>query len=178
MLLNLSKRIQGWAKGWLVLSLIAAFIILVNLPLGDPELISASLDGRIGYTPEQAYAAISSYGSAGRTQMIWIHLADMILITLYTSLFCLSISWLFKRGYQPDSKMQTMNLVPLVGGLFDVMENIWILTMLLIYPTESILVGWLSTVFTTDKYLMGVMIISLLLLGVVKAAINKFKVQE
>ncbi len=71
-----------------------------------------------------------------------------------------------------------MNLVPLVGGLFDVMENIWILTMLLIYPTESILVGWLSTVFTTDKYLMGVMIISLLLLGVVKAAINKFKVQE
>ncbi len=90
MLLNLSKRIQGWAKGWLVLSLIAAFIILVNLPLGDPELISASLDGRIGYTPEQAYAAISSYGSAGRTQMIWIHLADMILITLYTSLFCLS----------------------------------------------------------------------------------------
>ena len=178
MIQDISRRIQGWARGWLVLSLIAVFFLFINLPLGDPVLISTSLDGQIGYTPEQAFSAISSYGTTGRTQMIWIHLGDFILITLYTSLFCLSISWLFKRGYKPNSKMQILNLVPVVGGIFDVMENIWIIIMILIYPTKSLIIGSLSTIFTTGKYIMGLIIISLLLLGVVKAAINRFKVQE
>ncbi|MFN2146413.1 MAG: hypothetical protein ACK2T7_13760 [Anaerolineales bacterium] len=178
MLEKLSKHIQDWAKGWLVLTLIAIFILFVNLPLGDPELISRSLDGQIGYTPEQAFSTIASYGDAGRAQMIWIHLADMILIALYTSMFCFSISWLFKRGYKPDRKMQQMNLVPLLGGLFDVIENIWILTMILIYPSRPMVIGWLSTIFTTGKYILGVPIILLLLLGLVKAAMNRFKIKD
>jgi hypothetical protein len=178
MLQNLSKHIQSWAKGWLILVLIAAFVILINLPLGDPELISNSLDGQIGYTSEQAYAKIASYGDTGRTQMIWIHLADMLLIALYTSLFCLSISWLFKRGYKLDSKMQRLNLVPLLGGVFDVIENIWVVTMILIYPSRPMVIGWLSTIFTTGKYILGIPIILLLLLGLIKAAMNRFQEQE
>jgi hypothetical protein len=178
MLLKLSENIQRWAKGWLVLSSIAVFGLLITLPLGDPALISQSLDGQVGYTPEQAFSAISSYGNAGRTQMIWIHLGDFVLIFLYAAVFCLSISWLFKRGFKLNSRMQSLNLVPLVGGLFDVMENIWILSMIFLYPTKSIIIGWLSTIFTTGKYIMGIPIISLLLIGLVKAAINRFKRQE
>jgi hypothetical protein len=80
MLQDISEYIHGWARGRLVLTLIAVFVLFINLPLGDPALISTSLDGRIGYTPEQAYSAISSYGNIGRTQMIWIHLGYFILI--------------------------------------------------------------------------------------------------
>lgn len=178
MLLKFSKHFSSWAKGWLVLFLIAVFVLFINLPLGDPDLISESLDGRVGYTPDQAYSAIASYGSSGRMQMIWIHLGDFILIALYTSIFCLSISWLFKRGFTPNNIMQRMNLVPVVGGLFDVLENVGILTMILIYPTKSIVVGWFSTIFTTAKYIMGIPIISLVLIGLVKGAINKFKIQN
>lgn len=83
-----------------------------------------SLDGQFAYTPEQAFSVVASYGDNGRAQMIWIHLGDFILITLYTSMFCLSISWVFQRGFKLDSRMQRLNLVPVLGGFFDVMENI------------------------------------------------------
>ena len=178
MLIKISERIQSWAIGWLILSFIVGFVLFINCPLGDPALISISLDGRIGYTPEQAFSAVSSYGNGGRLQMIWIHLGDFILIALYTSVFCLSISWLFKRGFKIDSKMQRLKLFPVVGGLFDVMENVWILTMILLYPAKPMVVGWLAIISTTGKYIMSFPIISVLMIGKLKAGMNGFKVQD
>ena len=112
MLSRISDRFHTWAKGWLILSIIAAFVLLVNLPLADPTLISMSLDGQFAYTPEQAFSAVASYGDHGRVQMIWIHLGDFILITLYTSMFCLSLSWLFQRSFKLNSRMQRLRLYP------------------------------------------------------------------
>jgi hypothetical protein len=178
MLSRISDRFHAWARGWVLLFLIAAFVLLVNLPLSDPALLSLSLDGKFAYTPDQAFSAVASYGDAGRVQMIWIHLGDFILITFYTLLFCLSISWLFQRGFKRDSKMQRLNLVPIIGGLFDVMENIWILILILAYPAQPEAVAWLSTVFTTGKYIMGIPIVLLLVIGLVKAAMNGFKVRQ
>jgi hypothetical protein len=178
MLSRISDHFRAWANGWVILSIIAAFVLLINLPLADPTLISMSLDGQFAYTPEQAFSAVASYGDNGRVQMLWIHLADFILITLYTSMFWLTISWLFQRGFQLDSRIQRLNLVPILGGFFDLMENIWIITLLLIYPAQPTLVAWSSTIFTTAKYIMGIPIILLLLIGLVKAAMNRFKVQE
>jgi hypothetical protein len=178
MLSRISDRFHTWAKGWLILSIIAAFVLLVNLPLADPTLISMSLDGQFAYTPEQAFSAVASYGGNGRVQMIWIHLADFILITLYTSMFCLSISWLFQRGFKLDSRMQRLNLVPILGGFFDVMENIWIITIILVYPARPTVVGWLSTISTMGKYIMGIPIVLLLVIGLIKAAMSRFKVQK
>lgn len=178
MLSRISDRFHTWAKGWLILSIIASFVLLVNLPLADPALVSISLDGRFAYTPEQAFSAVAAYGDAGRVQMIWIHLGDFILITLYTSMFGLSISWLFQRGFKLDSRMQKLNLVPVLGGFFDVMENIWIVIMILVFPAQPTVVAWLSTISTMGKYILGVPIVLLLLIGLIKAAMNRFKVQE
>ena len=178
MLSKISDRFHTWAKGWLILSIIAAFVLLVNLPLADPTLVNMSLDGQFAYTPEQAFSMVASYGDAGRVQIIWIHLADFILITLYTSMFCLSISWLFQRGFKLDSRMQRLNVVPILGGFFDVLENVWIITIILVYPARPTVVAWLSTISTMGKYIMGIPIVSLLVIGLVKAAMNRFKVQE
>ena len=178
MLSRISDRFHTWAKGWLILSIIAAFVLLVNLPLADPTLVNMSLDGQFAYTPEQAFSMVASYGDAGRVQMIWIHLADFILITFYTAMFCLSISWLFQRGFKLDSRMQRLNVVPILGGFFDAMENVWIITMILVYPAQPIAVAWLSTISTMGKYIMGIPIVLLLVIGLVKAATNRFKLQE
>jgi len=75
-------------------------------------------------------------------------------------------------------KMQRLNLVPVLGGFFDVMENVWIITMILVYPARPTVVAWLSTISTMGKYIMGVPIVLLLVIGLVKAAMNRFKVQE
>jgi len=178
MMSRISARFHTWAKGWVILSIIAAFVLLVNLPLVDPDLLSMSLDGQFAYTPEQAFSAVASYGDNGRAQMIWIHLADFVLITLYTSMFCLSISWLLQRGFKLDGRMQRLNLVPVLGGFFDVMENIWIMAIILVHPAQPTVVAWLSTISTTGKYIMGVPIVLLLLIGLVKAAMNRFRLQK
>ena len=178
MLTRISKQLHAWAKGWRILLIIAVFILLINLPLADPELVNKSLDGRFAYTPEEAFSAISSYGDVGRLQMIWIHLGDFILIALYTLMFGLSISWLLQRAFKLNSILQRMNLVPILGGFFDVMENIWIMTMILVYPAQPKTVAWLSTISTSSKYILGVPIILLLLIGFIKAAFNQFRVQK
>ena len=178
MLSKISDKIQSLAKGWLVLIIIAAFVLLINLPIADPDLVSMSLDGQFAYTPEHAFSAVASYGEDGRTQMIWIHIADFILIFFYTSMFCFSISWLFIRSFKLDSRMQQLNLVPLLGGFFDVMENIWILILILAYPAQPRVVAWLSTFFTTSKYVMSIPIFLLLMIGLVKTLMNRFKVKE
>ena len=147
------------------------------MPIADPALLNLSLDGQFAYTPEQAFSAVASFGESGRIQMIWIHLADFLLIALYTSMFCLSISWLFRRGFAPGSRLQQLNLVPILGGIFDGMENIWILILILAYPARPAAVAWLATIFTTGKYLLGVPIILLLVIGLVAAALNRFKVR-
>jgi hypothetical protein len=177
MLTELSNRIHAWAKGRLILAVIAAFVLLINLPLADPALLETSLDGKFAYTPEEAFSAVASYGENGRAQLIGIHLADFLLIALYTAMFCLLISWLFRRGFAPGSAMQRLNLVPILGGFFDVMENIWIMAMILAYPARPAAVAWLATVSTTGKYIMGIPILLLLAVGLVKAAMNGFKVR-
>jgi len=35
------------------------------------------------------------------------------------------------------------------------MENVWIVTMIIVYPARPGVVGWLASLFTTGKYLMG-----------------------
>jgi hypothetical protein len=93
-------------------------------------------------------------------------------------MFGLSISWLFQRGFKLDSRMQKLNLVPVLGGFFDVMENIWIMIMILVFPAQPTVVAWLSTISTMGKYILGIPIVLLLLIGLIKAAMNRFKVQE
>lgn len=178
MLSDLSNRLHDQAKGWLILVVIALFALLANLPLADPALLSRSLDGRVGYTASEALSAVASYGDDGRVQMIWIHLADFMLVVVYTTMFSLSLSWLLRRSFVPESRMQKLNLVPVLGGLFDVLENIWIITLLLLYPDQPTAVAWLAAIFTMGKYIMGVVIVLLLVMGLVKAASNRFRVQH
>lgn len=178
MLSKVSDSIYDWARGWLVLALIGAFLLLANLPLADPALLSQSLDGQFAYTPQQAFSAVASYGDDGRAQMIWIHLGDFLLITLYTAMFCLSISWLFQRGFKLNSRLRKLNLIPLLGGLFDVTENIFIIAMILAYPARPFALAWLATISTMGKFILSVPIVLLLLTGLVMALKNGFKVQK
>ena len=179
MITQLSDRLYTWAKGWRVLASLAAFMTLILMPpLADPDLLSQSLDGMVFYTPERAFSAIASYGEAGRTQMMWVHLADFLLILVYTSMFCLSISWLLQRGFEPAHKMRRLNVLPIIGGLFDGLENLCVMALILAYPARPVALAWLSTVFTTSKYSSIVLILLPLLIGLVKAGVNGFKVQR
>jgi hypothetical protein len=181
MLSKLSRRFHSWARGWLILALFAAFVVFVavTLPLlqAAPGGSIVSLDAQIFYTPEKAFSTVASYGDAGR---FWIRIYltwDIVNPILYTLGFSLLISWLFQRGFKPASKLQELNVLPVGAGLFDLLENLSIVTLLAVYPAKPAVVAWLSTICTVSKMsLLGVSAL-LVLVGLVKAATNRFKKQ-
>jgi hypothetical protein len=181
MLSKLSRLFHYWARGWLVLALFAAFVVYVAVTL--PVLQDApggnieALDAQFFYTPEKAFTTVASYGDAAglwtRLYLTW----DIVNPILYTLAFSLFISWLFQRSFNPESKMQKLNILPAGAGLFDLFENIGIVTLLVVYPTQPVVVAWLCTVCTMIKVsFLGVSTL-LILIGLVKAGMNRLKRQ-
>jgi len=181
MLAKISRLFHSWARGWLILALFAAFVVFVAVTL--PVLQAApggsivSLDAQFFYTPEEAFSTVGSYGDASR---FWIRIYltwDIVNPILYTLAFSLLISWLFQRSFKPGSNLQKLNVLPVGAGLFDLLENISIVTLLAAYPAQLTVVAWLSTVCTMSKTsFLGVSTL-LILFGVVRAAMNRFKKQ-
>jgi len=182
MLSKLSRLFYSWARGWLILALFVVFVVFeaVTLPLlqAAPGSSIVSLDAQFFYTPEKAFSILASYGDAGR---FWIRIYltwDIVNPILYTLTFSLIISWIFQRSIKPGSKLHKLNVLPVGAGLFDLLENICIVTLLTVYPAQPAVVAWLSTVCTISKMSFLGMSTLLILVGLVKAAMNRFKKPE
>jgi hypothetical protein len=173
--------LHSWTKGWLILALLAFFAGFVALTL--PFLQKApggsieSLDARIFYSPDEAYSTVGSYGDASqfwiRTYLTW----DIVNPVIYTLIFGLGLSWLFQRSFSSDSKLQMLNVAPVGAGLFDVLENIFIVVLLTVYPTHLTGVAWLAAVSTLGKTIFLGASAALMLVGLVGATLNRFKKQ-
>ena len=184
MLSTLSNRLHSWAKGWVVIIVFVANVgfIAVTLPLlgriypAGSELVS--LDDPVFHTAEEIFSIMESWGDGGRTYQLWFHLTwDLIYPVLGFLFVALSISWLLQRGFKPGSKLQRLNLVAL-GSVFDLLENICLVGMIVVYPAQPAVVAWLKTIFTMSKYGYAIPLILVVLIGLVAAARNRFRVQE
>jgi hypothetical protein len=181
MLTKISGLFHSWARGWLILALFATFVVFIAITLpvlqASPGGTIESLDARFFYTPEEAFSTVGSYGEASR---FWIRIYltwDIVNPILYTLTFGLLISWLFQRSFKSGSKLQKLNVVPVGAGLFDLLENFSIVILLLAYPAQYTVVAWLSTVCTMSKIILLGVSILLILIGVVGAALKRFKKQ-
>ena len=145
--------------------------VLQTAPGGSIE----SLDTKFFYTPEQAFSTVGSYGDASRFWSRIYFSWDIVNPILYTLAFSLLISWIFQRSFKPSNKLQKLNVVPVVAGLFDILENISIVILLTTYPAQLAVVAWISTVFTMSKIILLGVSTLLILIGVVGAAMHRFK---
>ena len=147
-------RISGWitaiASGRMVLASLAGFImsaIVINgRPFGALQLLDITggvglLDTKVLYTPEQAYAHLTSMGEAGRAfDLTHIVPLDFVFPFLYTLFSAVAISW------------HRLNVVPLIGGLGDYLENFGIIVMLLAWPQQIPAVAWFTMVACFFKF--------------------------
>jgi hypothetical protein len=174
MLVRISHRLDRWARGWLVLALIVAFVAFeaVTLPMlrRAPGGDIVSLDARFFYTPQEAFSTIGSYAAA-RPFWIRVYLTwDIVNPVLYTLIFALALSWIFQRAFDAGSQIQRMNLLPLGAGLLDLLENACIVALFAIYPAHADIVAWLATVSTMGKVSLLCLSTLLILLGMIKLA--------
>ena len=185
MLKKISETLRKYANGWLVLLFFAGevFFNAVILPARQAQIEASSggtgpIDIQLFYTPEKVYSMVESYGEAGRASYRTFELTgDIIYPIVYTLFFSLFITWLFQRGFPPTSKMQALNVIPLGGWLFDLLENLGIVTMLSVFPSTPDGLAWITAIATLIKWLFATATIVLILVGLVKAAMNGFKKQ-
>ena len=186
MLQNISNRFYAWAKGWLVLVLLvldvffAGFIMpLIGGLMQDGTGLIQPLDLMMFNTPDKLFAMIERYGDSTRNFYRNVELtADILYPIIYLFAFGLMISWLFERGFASGSSMRKWNVMPVGAFIFDMLENLTIVTLLSIFPNQPIILGWLLFLFTTVKWLFAFTSIALILLGLVMALKNGFKKQN
>lgn len=136
------------------------------------------LDLMFFFTPEQAFNMIEKYGPDGRALYTKIQLtADIIYPIIYTLFFGLLISWLFQRGFKPESNMQRWNAMPVGAWFFDMLENLGIVTMLTMYPAKPAVMAWITMIFGSLKWAFAFGSIGLVLAGLVRAIMNGFQKQ-
>jgi hypothetical protein len=136
------------------------------------------LDLMFFYTPAQAFEMMDRYGKAGRSVYLKIELtADIIYPIIYTLFFGLLLSWLFQRAFKPESKMQKWNVMPVGAWFFDLLENVGVVSMLMMYPSKPDVLAWLTMLFGLLKWAFFLVTMGLVLVGLVRAAMNRFRKQ-
>ncbi len=171
----LGKRISDWLRrvsvGWVALLALLVFVLFSGLVLPQQAAKaeqetggSDSPDTSFFYTPSDLYQMAESYGEVGRQAYIRARFTfDLIWPLVYAFFLTTAISWTFGRAFPSDSRWQGANLTPLLGTIFDYLENVSTSLVMFRYPDQTMVVDVLAPLFTVVKWgLLGASFVLLL----------------
>lgn len=141
------------------LGLMIVFMIFV-LPAQAEEAASQSEaeqspDTSFYYSPEDLYQMAGEYGETGRQSYIharWTF--DLIFPLVYTTFLAVGISWFSQRLNNWPEILNLANLLPILGGLFDLLENIAVTLVFSTYPTWLYAALVSASIFTPIKWVL------------------------
>ena len=157
-------RISDWlsqvSTGWMALAGLVIFLLFSALVLPRQSAAAEEVAGGAGspdtsifYSPADLYQMAEAYGEEGRSAYIRARFTfDVIWPLVYTLFLGTAISWLFGRAFASDSRLQRANLAPVLGALFDYLENVSTSLVMLRYPDQTAVVDVLAPVFTLLKW--------------------------
>lgn len=68
-------------------------------------------------------------------------------------------------------------MVPVFAWFFDLLENIAIVTLLSVWPSQPAILAWILMLLTTVKWFFAFLSFGLIFLGLFRAAMNGFRKQ-
>ena len=160
----MAKRFSAWLRrastGWVALSALLIFLLFSALVLPQQAAkseeetgSSESPDTSFLYSPGDLYRLAGSYGQQGRQAYVRARFTfDLVWPLVYTLFLVTAISWVFGKACAPSSRWQRANLVPLLGALFDCLENLSTSLVMLRYPEQMAVVAALAPLFTALKW--------------------------
>ena len=154
---GLLKISKPW---WVLTSLVVfLFLIIVILPQqsAEAEKYSADVgspDTSFYYSSQRLYEMAESYGQEGRQAYIKARFTfDLIWPIVYALYLSLSIGWIVKGLQFKVDRWQQLNIVPLLGLVFDYLENIFASIVMARYPARTTVVSSISGLFTSLKWI-------------------------
>ena len=160
----MTKQISDWLRrvstGWVALAALLIFLLFSALVLPQQATKAEQETGSVDspdmsffYSAGDLYRMAESYGEEGRQAYIRARFTfDLVWPLVYTLFLTTSIGWVFGKAFAPDSRWQRANLVPLLGALFDYLENLSTSLVMLRYPDQTAVVDLLAPVFTALKW--------------------------
>ena len=160
----MGRRISNWLRrvstGWVALAALIIFLLFSALVLpqqatrAEQETGSTvSPDMSFFYSPSELYRMAESYGEQGREAYVRARFTfDLIWPLVYTLFLATAISWVFGKAFAPDSRWQRANLVPLLGALFDYLENLSTSLVMMRFPAQTAVVDLLAPLFTALQW--------------------------
>jgi hypothetical protein len=157
---QLSNWIHSVSNGWVALATLIIFLLFTALVLpgqtsrAEPYIGDAgSPDMSFYYTPDNLYQMAEVYGVEGRRAYVRARLTfDVIWPIVYTLFLSTAISWVYHRSFTLDNLWQRVNLVPVLGALFDYLENVATSLVMFRFPSPTAVVDVLAGVFTMVKW--------------------------
>ena len=175
------KRISLWlhnvSTGWVALAALAIFLLFTALVLPRQAAQSEAETGEAGspdtslfYAPDDLYRWAEAYGPAGRAAYIRARLTfDVIWPLVYTAFLSTAIAWIYGKAFAADSRWRRMNLAPVLGALFDYLENATAALVIWRYPARTPIIDMAAPVFTLVKWIFVGGSFAVLALGVAVA---------
>lgn len=161
MLKKISNFIYSKSSGWAALAALVIFAVFIGVILPGQAQKAGTYSGEAGspdtsffYTPADLYRMAESYGAEGRDAYVRARFTfDVVWPLTYLFFLAASISWVLNRAVSADSRWRLLNLFPLVGTVFDYLENISAALVMGRYPNPTPGVDMLAPLFTAAKWI-------------------------
>lgn len=141
---------------FILTNLVYGFMLLVTIPKvmrysGGMKIFDLM---PMGYEPEYAGELLEKLGVAGRNAYLFNQLpVDFIYPFLFGITYCLLLAYLLNQLNSLKAEYFYLCLLPLMGGLFDYLENFGIINMLVSFPHLSVAAIQIASFFTVFKSL-------------------------
>jgi hypothetical protein len=148
------------STGAAVLITLLAFLSFAVLVLPGQSAKAEAYSGEAGspdlslfYSADDLYRMAESYGPEGRADYVRARFTFDLAFPLVYGLFLTAcVSWLLNRALAIGSRWRLLNLAPLAGVLFDLLENISASLVISRFPAETPAAAALAPVFTLVKW--------------------------
>jgi len=184
------KKLSDWmchnSTGWLVIATLAFFMVFIALVLPDQTLKAEAYSEEVGspdtsfyYTANDLYQLAEKYGESGRQEYVKTRYTfDLIWPLVYTMFLGTSISWIFSKVVVSGNILRRANLIPVLGLLFDYLENISISVVMIRYPEPTSMWDTIAPIFTLVKWIFVIGSFVILLIGMIMGVVQWIKVRK
>ena len=161
-----------------LLFLILTIIVVVAMGNVTPQILALSggapiLDIRPGYTFADVEHLFTVLGEQGRQLYTTLQVLDLVFPLVYGMTLTLALTGVITRLLPEGHPMEKAVSLPILGMIFDYLENITIATLIVSYPNLSPLTVSVASTFTQLKWSCIILALVLLVILAVLALIKK-----
>ncbi len=160
MLQKVSSALCRISSIWTVVAAIIVYGFFIARVMPEQSADSAAYAGDWGapdrhlfYTPDELYAAVGTWGEAGREDYTAFRLGlDIAWALAYTAFLLTVTSFALRGAYPAGDRRRLLNLTPLIPLTFDYLENAACITLVNTYPERLNFLAWIAALLTGAKW--------------------------